>query len=362
VFFDPRRYYFFIMISFIIPAHNEEAGLGRTLQAINDTARAIGRPYEIVVVNDASTDATPEVALKFQARVISVNHRQIAATRNSGGRAANGDRLFFVDADTTVNRSTLASALRYMDQGAAGGGATVLLDGISPFYIQLIGILSVIPAKLMGFTGGAFMFCTRPAFEATGGFDERLFWAEEGPMGLALKAHGRFIVPWKPVLTSGRRFRQMSAWSLFTSFLRMARSPLKIFTRRSSVAKIWYDSNRANDDKAPNSLVDKISNAVALMLVIAVVCTVISNLLLRREGLFSGTLGKMRLIIDIFLCHLGLMLWPAAVFLLRHLMHRMNWIEWSKLAAIFAFCVWQGLDATMAVIWFWGRVCHRLAI
>jgi glycosyltransferase involved in cell wall biosynthesis len=46
------------MISFIVPAHNEQACLGRTLQAIQESARVEGQSYEIIVVDDASTDAT----------------------------------------------------------------------------------------------------------------------------------------------------------------------------------------------------------------------------------------------------------------------------------------------------------------
>lgn len=49
------------MISFIVPAHNEQACLGRTLRAIHESACAVGQPYEIIVVGDASTDATAEI-------------------------------------------------------------------------------------------------------------------------------------------------------------------------------------------------------------------------------------------------------------------------------------------------------------
>src|SRR6266536_3003328 len=93
------------MISFVVPAHNEQAYLGRTLQAIHESAHVVGQPFEIIVVDDASTDATAEVARQHNAIVLPVNHRQIAATRNAGGRAARGDRLFFVDADTTSTAS-----------------------------------------------------------------------------------------------------------------------------------------------------------------------------------------------------------------------------------------------------------------
>src|SRR6266436_4880391 len=129
------------MISFIVPAHNEQAVLGRTLQAIHDSARSVGQPYEIIVVDDASTDTTAEIARRHQATVVRVNHRQIAATRNSGARAARGDRLFFVDADTTINPRTVAEALRYMDRGAVGGGAPTVFEGAAPLYIRLISFL-----------------------------------------------------------------------------------------------------------------------------------------------------------------------------------------------------------------------------
>ena len=81
------------MISFIVPAHNEEQCLGRTLQAIRESADIVAQPYEIIVVNDASTDSTAEVARQYYARVVDVNHRQIAATRNSGACSWLGTRL-----------------------------------------------------------------------------------------------------------------------------------------------------------------------------------------------------------------------------------------------------------------------------
>ena len=157
------------MISFIVPAHNEQAYLPRTLRAIHEAARAAGLPYEIVVANDASTDATAEVAQANGARVVSVNHRQIAATRNSGARAALGERLFFVDADTTINARAVAEGLRAMDKGAVGGGGPVWLGKgeVVPLYIRAISGLQVVLAKAGGITGGAFLFCTGEAFRAT---------------------------------------------------------------------------------------------------------------------------------------------------------------------------------------------------
>ena len=72
------------MISFIVPAYNEEHELSDTLAAIRDAASGAARPYEIVVVDDASTDATAKIASDAGAKVIPINRRQIAAARNAG--------------------------------------------------------------------------------------------------------------------------------------------------------------------------------------------------------------------------------------------------------------------------------------
>jgi glycosyltransferase involved in cell wall biosynthesis len=92
-----------VAVSFIVPAFNEEALLGATLEALHQAGQAIGEPYEILVVDDASTDLTADVARHHQARIVSVNCRHIAGTRNAGARVATGQLFIFVDADTIVS-------------------------------------------------------------------------------------------------------------------------------------------------------------------------------------------------------------------------------------------------------------------
>src|SRR5262245_58522423 len=78
------------MISFIIPAYNEQDLIGRTVSAVHEAARTLGKAYEIIVVDDASTDGTAQIAATQGARVVTVHRRQIAATRNAGARVATG--------------------------------------------------------------------------------------------------------------------------------------------------------------------------------------------------------------------------------------------------------------------------------
>src|SRR6185436_17720194 len=126
------------MISFVVPAHNEARLITRTLDALAAAGRALGQPFEIVVVDDASTDDTASIASAGGARVVSVQCRQIAAARNAGARAASGDVLIFVDADTIAPVETVRAALAALATGAAGGGVDVYIDGRLPVYARIL--------------------------------------------------------------------------------------------------------------------------------------------------------------------------------------------------------------------------------
>jgi cellulose synthase/poly-beta-1,6-N-acetylglucosamine synthase-like glycosyltransferase len=345
------------MISFIVPAHNEQAVLGKTLQAIHDSIRDLNHPYEIIVVDDASTDPTADIALQNNARVISVNHRQIAATRNSGGQGAKGEKLFFVDADTVANPIAVAAAIRAMDRGGVGGGAPTWFSRKEklPLYVRLLALEVVLFAKLVGFTGGAFMFCTREAFLETGGFDEQMYWAEEITFALALKRCGRFVVLWKPVLTSGRRFRTTSGLQMLATVARTALRPRKMVTRRASVEKIWYDSNRSNDDFLSRSLLTRVSNGLALFILIALLSGPLWNFIPDIFPL-SHPIGMTRLMVGILLCHVGLLLWPISVVLVVNLLRQKRCTGLVQSLALVAFCAWQAWNSSLGVVWTWNQV------
>src|SRR5205814_1448546 len=117
------------IISFVVPAYNEERLIGGTLDAIHAAAREIGQHYEVIVADDASTDRTAAIARAHGARVIAVRFRQIARVRNAGARAATGSVLIFVDADTIVTPVTVRRTLDALAGGAAGGGAAIAFDG-----------------------------------------------------------------------------------------------------------------------------------------------------------------------------------------------------------------------------------------
>ena len=74
-----------------------------------------------------------------------------------------------------------------MDKGAVGGGALTRFDPPVPLYARLLMVWLGFFMRITSLSGGAFMFCTRTAFEKAGGFDERLFGAEDAVFSAALK-------------------------------------------------------------------------------------------------------------------------------------------------------------------------------
>jgi glycosyltransferase involved in cell wall biosynthesis len=231
------------MISFIVPAYNEEHELSDTLTAIRDAASAAGRPYEVIVVDDASTDATPQIASAAGAKVIPIDRRQIAAARNAGARASQGEYLFFVDADTRINRAHVSGGLAALEAGNAGGGARVAMDGFVPFWGRMLlrGFSSVYFGLNLG--AGAFLFTTRRNFDVVGGFDEQYFAGEEVYFSIELKKLGGFKVLREPVVTSGRKLRMYPAKDFLRKFFGVIFRGSRGVRSRAKLS-LWYDGKR----------------------------------------------------------------------------------------------------------------------
>jgi len=232
------------MISFIVPAHNEEAWVGRCVSAIRNGAESLGEPHEIIVVDDASTDATASIARQQGAQVVRVEHRQIAATRNTGAQQAHGDILFFVDADTLINAPAIQSALRGIRADAVGGGCVPRFEGWLPWWFRLVEPLIKPAIRLAHFLpSGACLFCTRSAFQAAGGFNEDYYAAEDALFVAALKRQGRFVILAETVVTSGRKARAHSFWSIARLTTRLAMcGPRGLRSRRG--LEYWYEPER----------------------------------------------------------------------------------------------------------------------
>ena len=231
------------MLSFIIPAFNEEFELPETLRALRAAAESSGEPYEIIVVDDASTDRTAEIASTAAAHVISVNRRQIAAVRNAGAHAAHGDVLFFIDADTRIAPVHVSGALAALRNGCAGGGARIEFHDEVPAWGRVFARFFCALYFGANLGAGAFLFTTRENFDAVGGFDEQFYAGEEVFFTQALKKIGRFELLPQPMLTSGRKLRMHSARQILTGTLTLMLGGKRAVRSRRKL-DYWYDGKR----------------------------------------------------------------------------------------------------------------------
>jgi len=77
-------------------------------------------------------------------------------------------------------------------------------------------------ARLVRLVGGCFLFCTRDAYIATGGFDECLYAGEDMAFCQAIKKVGRFVVPGPTVVTSARKLKVVTPWEVIRLLVTIA--------------------------------------------------------------------------------------------------------------------------------------------
>lgn len=222
-------------VSFVIPAHNEQEYLPTTLTALQQATAPLGDNlvFEIIVVDDDSTDQTGFIAESFGAKVVKVSLRNIGAVRNAGAAQANHRWLIFLDADTLLPHETLRGTLDALRMGCSGGGARVRVSDELPIpLVKRLMCLSVVFVwQILGrWAAGCYMFCPKEKFDQFGGFDERFFAAEELFFSRNLKKMGRFVLIRHPVITSARKLHRYSVFQLLSFMLAPAKrfwAPLK---------------------------------------------------------------------------------------------------------------------------------------
>lgn len=231
------------MLSVVIPAYNEESLLGKTLEALSAAIKEVGVEAEIIVSNDGSTDQTEEVARNHGAKVVTVQHRQIAATRNSGAAIAKGNKLLFLDADTILPAETLRAGLETLKSGAVGCGVSIEFDRKPSVLIRLMAWSITAPMRLMKCGPGCCLFADRATFEQSGGFPEDYYASEEIWFCRAMGKLGRFMILKETVVTSARKMDYHSTGRILWMMIKLAvKGPNGPKSRKD--LELWYDGQR----------------------------------------------------------------------------------------------------------------------
>ena len=163
-------------VSVVMPVYNAESTLAECLTRL--CASTFGE-FEIVLVDDSSTDGTRVIAANFPVRIVESGGRLgPAAARNIGAREAQGDLVFFIDSDVMVRPDTLARLVERFEQGDVDG-----LVGVQAAAMRYRDLPSQYKNIWMRWTyvrqtGDVPLFYTtaaairRDAFLYAGGFDE----------------------------------------------------------------------------------------------------------------------------------------------------------------------------------------------
>ncbi len=241
-----------LRLSVVIPAYNEEKLIAGTIAAVRESLGAAGLAadaYEIIVCDNASTDATAALAARSGAAVVFEPERQIARARNTGAAAARGSWLLFLDADSRPDTGLMGALLATLDDPrVVAGGCTMRMQDV-PLTIALGLRVWNVTSRVLRFVSGAFVFCEREAFRAIGGFGLEFYVAEEIDFSRRIKRWGAprgrrlRILHRHPLLTSGRKGRLYSQREIGSLFLRMLRNPRKFF-RDPRLCTLWYDGRR----------------------------------------------------------------------------------------------------------------------
>jgi GT2 family glycosyltransferase len=178
-------------VSILIPTHNRAASLRRLLDSLEASAGLEQTPVEIIVVNNHSTDATPQLLMEVSAKnrrfpIIALEELRLGKSRalNLGLGRATGSFVLLLDDDDSVDTLCVAEHIAAYEDGSFDAIQGKVLAGLDPqgqpanmarlreYNIPLVDHGDA-PCELRGFTGTNISL-KREVFEKAGLFDTRL--------------------------------------------------------------------------------------------------------------------------------------------------------------------------------------------
>lgn len=219
-------------VSVVIPAHNEEGYIRDALRYV--LAQDFPEPFEVIVVDNASTDKTYEIASAFSdVHVVREPRKGTQWARERGRQEAKGEILAYLDADSLPPRDWLKKGVEACEKPGivAVSGVYDYYDA-PPFYrwsariiqITFYGFLHFLLHDILQIgavlVGGNF-FANKEALERIGGFDTSiLFYGDDAHISKQLRRVGRIHYDTDLIVKSSfRRFRREGWWRVWFKYL-----------------------------------------------------------------------------------------------------------------------------------------------
>jgi hypothetical protein len=227
--------------SIVVPAHNEEQYLENTLLSLTGQEYP-GELYEVIVVDNGSDDATPEICSRFADQYDNISclscEQGVSRARNSGFSRTDPstDWIIFLDADTLLEKTFLSELNRYLGKRhaadlAVGTTAVRPADDRSPrarFWFKLYDL-----GHRLTRTSFSLQIVRRQVAEKIE-YDEQLSYAEDLHYLTAARRHGSFFfLRTKAVSSSTRRFRRQGYLKQTLLWLYQALQPARMQKKRS---------------------------------------------------------------------------------------------------------------------------------
>lgn len=224
-----------MIFSIIIPAYNEQNYIADCLKSVASLKIPPGQTLEVIVVNNASTDKTVEVARTTfpEAKIVDEPQKGLTRAYNRGAKESRGDVLIFVDADVILPKDHLEKIAREFGKDAklvALSGPYIYKDG-GPFcylstivaYVVLAVPCEIIFNRCLNFAAGIISgnsAMRKKAFEEIGGFNQTLFYGLDTDIALRIKKRGK--VRFKPGLSVEQSSRRLKKEGVVRMIVRYA--------------------------------------------------------------------------------------------------------------------------------------------
>lgn len=201
-------------ISVVVAAYNEEEDLPKCLEAI--TAQDFPKEeYELIVVDNNSTDKTADIAKNFGARVVSETKQGNTFAISKGFNSAEGEIIAATDADTIVAPDWLSQIKEiFKNEKVVAATGTASMDTGNMFLNWFSGFLYEIFVNFNFLLGkshitGFNMAIRKSAFEKVGGVNEKFTMSSDVDLGLRLSKVGKVVFSSRlKALTSIRRWKE----------------------------------------------------------------------------------------------------------------------------------------------------------
>lgn len=209
-------------ISFVIPAYNEENNLKGCLKALQNEVKNQSFEYEIIVVNNASTDQTKVIAQGVSGvKVVDEPRKGLSFARQAGFMASSGDLVANLDADTIVPAGWGKIVTEYFSNNSklvCLSGPHIFYDlpqwfnaGVRVYYyiVYIIYWLNRFVFRVGSMVQGGNFVIKRSALEKIGGFNTDFnFYGEDADVARRMHEIGDVVFTLKlPIYASGRRVK-----------------------------------------------------------------------------------------------------------------------------------------------------------